>query len=104
MPKNITLAYEVSIGLQNPASMVARIAAIEVSQELEFLQMTKVSDNTVAGSPGSVTRTIDLETTTEAEEMFPTDAELIAATRELLSGVINLQFPGKVTAAEPVVS
>lgn len=103
MSKTITLAYEVSVGLQNPASMISRVAAIEVSQELEFLNMNKVTDDTVAGT-GKVTRTIGLETTDEAEAMFPTDAELIAATRELLSGVINLQFPGKVTAAEPVVS
>lgn len=100
---HITLAYDVAVGLQDPTVEVAKVAAIQVDQEFDFLNMTKTSDVTAAGA-GKVTRTIILATNATSDAMFPTSDELKAATRGLLSGVLGLATPGLVTAADPVVN
>lgn len=100
---HITLAYDVAVGLQDPTVEATRVAAIPVDQELVFLNMTKTFDGTVAGA-GKVTRTIILATNSTSDAMFPTTSELKAATRGLLSGVLGLATPGRVTAADPVVN
>jgi hypothetical protein len=100
---HVTLAYDVEIGLQDPTAEAVKVAVIPVDQEFVFLHMNKTSDVTVAAT-GKVTRTIVLETDADSDVMFPTAAELVAATRALLSGVLGLATPGRVTAATPVVT
>lgn len=99
---HVTLVYEVAVGLQDPTAEAARVGAIPVDQELEFLSMTKISDVAVAGA-GKVTRTVVLQTNATSDAMFPTAAELRAATVGLLSGVLGLAAPGLVTAFPPTV-
>jgi hypothetical protein len=100
---HVTLTYDVATGLQDPALMAPKIAAIPVDQEFEFLHMTKTSDVTTQGA-AKVTRSIILQTDAESDQMFPTTDDLKAATRHLLSGVLGLAAPGSVLAAEPVVN
>lgn len=100
---HITLVYDIASGLQNPTSLAAIVAAIPISQELAFLHMSVFSDATVALTQ-SVRRTVVLETNADSDAMFPTDSEKIAATRNLLSGVLGLPTPARVTTSAPVVS
>lgn len=98
----VTLAYDVSVGLQDPVAAAVRIGAIPLSQEWEFLQLDQVSDTAVPGA-GKVTRTIVLQTNPTSDAMFPTADELKAATRKLCSGVLSLAGIGQVTASDPTV-
>lgn len=100
---HVTLAYDVSVGLQDPAVEAPKILAIPVDQEFTFLHMTKTSDVVTPGV-GKVTRSIILATNADSDAMFPTADELKAATRHLLSGVLGLATPGSVLAAEPIVN
>ncbi len=99
----ITLVYRIDVGNQDPANFVGVVEAIDVDADLEPLNMTVLSDDTVQGAPG-VIRTIVLQTNATSDAMFPTDANKIAATRGLLTNVFGIQVPAKVTADEPVVS
>lgn len=101
--RTVQLNYIVETGLQSPALMAPKVAAIPVDQEFVFLHLDKIADATVAG-PGEVTRTVTLRTNAESDQMFPGNDELANATRSLLSGVIALQAPGRVTALAPIVS
>ena len=101
--RTVQLNYIVETGLQSPALMAPKILAIPVDQEFEFLNLDKISD-TVAAGAGSVTRQIVLQTNATSDAMFPTNAELAAATTSILSGVLALQAPGRVTAVAPLVS
>jgi hypothetical protein len=100
---HVTLAYDIAVGLQDPALVAPKIALIPVDQEFDFLHMTKTSD-VVSTSVGKVTRTIILQTDAVSDQMFPTSDELKAATRHLLSGVLGLATPGSVVASEPTVN
>jgi hypothetical protein len=101
--RTVQLNYIVETGLQNPVLMATKVAAIPVDQEFEFLNLDKVGDATTPGA-GLVTRAITLQTNSESDAMFPTNDELEAATTALLSGVLALQAPGRVTALAPIVS
>lgn len=101
--RTVQLNYIVETGLQNPVLMAPKVLAIPVDQEFEFLNLDKVSDVATAGA-GSVTRTIVLQTNATSDEMFPSNTELAAATTALLSGILALQAPGRVTAVAPIVS
>lgn len=99
----VTLIYKIDVGNQNPANFVGRVESVDVDANLELLNMTKFSDDTVQGAPG-VVRTIVLHTNATSDGMFPTDDNKIAATRGILTNVFAAQIPAKVTADEPVVS
>lgn len=99
----ITLVYRVEVGNQDPANFVGRVETIDVAPDLEKLNVSVSSDNTVQAG-AEIVRTIALLTNATSDGMFPTDANKIAATRGLLTNVFRARVPAKVTADEPVVS
>ncbi len=99
----ITLVYRADVGLQVPANYVAKVQAIELSAELEPLSMTKTSDVTVLDG-SSVKRTVVLQTTPEADVMYPSTDLKKAVTRDLWTEVIASRIPARVVADEPVVA
>lgn len=101
----ITLAYDCEVGIQSPAAMAPKIAAVDLfgSGTLDFLPFTLNSDNTVVVG-NAVRRTIVLDVTAEGEAQYPTDAEKQLATRKLFSQVLALSAIVSVEAAEPVVA
>lgn len=102
MPQ-VVLQYIVGAGIQDPVVIKTKVENIPVDQELEFLNMTKASDVTVAGA-GTAIRTVVLQTDAASDEMFPTADELKGATRKLLSGLLALGTPSQVTSSEPIVN
>ncbi len=101
----ITLAYDCSVGIQDPAAMVAKIAAVNLynNGELEFLPFTVFSDVTaVVGA--IVRRTIVFTVTAQGEIEYPTDLDKEYATRGLFTQALALNALVSVVAADPVVT
>jgi hypothetical protein len=100
----ITLVYDVNVGVQSPAAMVALVAAIALPRgELDLIGASITGDVTAVNG-ALVRRTVTLTTNAQGNANFPTDAEKIAATRDLYRGQLEIGFPGQVTAAVPVVA
>lgn len=101
----ITLEYTAPSGLQSAANIAAKLGAIPLSQygDLDMLGMVKISDSVAAGS-GEATRTVVLETTDFGDELWADATALAYATKEYYTQVLATKLPGRVAAAEPVVS
>jgi len=101
----VTLDYIIATGLQDPASLVAQVQAIDLDHgSLSSLGFTVTSDTTsVIG--GNLHRTLVLATNAQGDSLWGGDAtKLKDITRNLFREVLNLNTPGQVTAAEPVVT
>lgn len=101
----VTLEYDVLVGRQNLAAMVAKVNAVPLLQDgtLSMLGMTKISD--VSAALGSVVRrTIALQVDSAGQSRFPTDAEKIYATKGLCKSELELKLAASVQALTPVVT
>lgn len=100
----ITLVYNIGFGLVDPTPYLAQFAVIDISDVIEYLQMSITSDNTVVAPPGLV-RTIVLATNSESDLSFPDDVTKIQATRNLFTGTFAQgPVPTAVEAETPVVT
>jgi hypothetical protein len=106
-----TLVYSIDTGFQFAANYVAAVQAIDLFEPpppaqgvLTLLGMDLVSDVTAQAGVNLVTRTIVLSTNAQGDGMY-SDADAVkAATRNLFKAALNLRLPGRVAAAEPVVT
>lgn len=111
----ITLDYVCDVGAQDPVAAAVTIAAIPLDAtpgptqttqgELALLGMTVNSDTTAAvAGTNTVRRTVVLAVGVQGNELFPTDDEKKAATRNLWTDRLGKMIPAVVTASEPVVA
>lgn len=110
MSHTVVLDHIFTVGLKDPATLVAKVAAIDVYEKpppghgvLDILGMTIVSDVT-AVVVGSLRRTITLRTTAQGDSFYPTADAIKNATRNIFRDALSLRTPAVVTALEPVVS
>jgi hypothetical protein len=107
----VTLSYQIRVGLQSAANLLAKISDIVLNTgELDLLGMVVASDTSVIvtdpdceGLP-FITRTVVLETNEQGDALFPNSDALVDATRNLWRSRLNLLIPGIVTSSEPVVT
>lgn len=106
-----TLVYVIDTGFQSAANYVVAVQSINLFEPpppgqglLTMLGMDLTSDVTVQSGPNSVTRTVVLTTNAQGDEMYADADAVKAATRNLFKAALNLRLPGRVAAAEPVVT
>lgn len=100
----ITLDYFVSSASNiSDAKLRDKVEAVDLfSGELDLLNMSVFADLT-ALSPGGVLRSVVLLTDAVSDELFPNDADKIAATKNLYRQTLAYGIPSKVEAADPIV-
>lgn len=100
----ISLQYDCEVGLQDPAVMVAKVAAVNLynNGELDFLPFTLATDTTVVNGT-EVRRTVVFDVTADGEIQYPTDVDKQYVTRGLFSGALSLNAIVQVAALDPVV-
>lgn len=101
----VTLDYTIATGLLNPANLVAQVQAIDLDHgSLASMGFTVTSDTTSV-IVGVLHRKVVLATNAQGDSLWGGNAtKLKDITRNLFREVLNLNTPGQVTAAEPVVT
>lgn len=100
----VSLVYTAPVGVQPAASIATKLGAIPIYEgELAMLGLVVINDVALVAS-GEAARLIDLQTTPDGDALWPDATALAYATKNLYKQALAYKLPGKILAADPVVS